>query len=163
MGGREMNFSRDRMIVWSHGDMWNLTGGWGENTLGDNLSPDSFLGLEEVVEEVSVELTGCSGRAAAAAHEITQGEIVTRTMAFTQGAVRQKLNIILSLSNNELMMLIETQGLPLCTVHKCEHYSLLVRVATPTRVHWPHGITHGTHNKMSTLHVYLPLCDGTVR
>ena len=34
-----------------------------------------------------MELTGCSGRAAAAAHEITQGEIVTRTMAFTQGAV----------------------------------------------------------------------------
>ena len=47
------------------------------STLGDNPSPDSFLGLAEVV---SVESTGCSGRAAAAAHEITQGEIVTRTM-----------------------------------------------------------------------------------
>ena len=41
------------------------------------MSPDSFLGVTEVVEEVSVELTGCSGRAAAAAHEVTGGEIVT--------------------------------------------------------------------------------------
>ena len=54
--------------------------------LGSNPSPDSFLGLAEVVGEVSVQLTGCSGRAAAAAYEITQGEIVTGTMAFTQGA-----------------------------------------------------------------------------
>ena len=106
--------------------------------MGDNFSPDSFLGLAEVVEEASVELTGCSGRAAAAAHEITQGEIVTRTMnavSVLKLHVRQKLNTTPSLSNNELMMLIETQGLPLCTVHKCEHNSLLVRVATPTRVH----------------------------
>ena len=42
-------------------------------------SPDSFLGLEEVVEEVLAELTGCSGRAAATVDEISQGEIVTRT------------------------------------------------------------------------------------
>ena len=53
---------------------------WGGGGLGDNPSPDSFLGLAEVVEEASVELTGCSGRAAAAAHEITQCETVTRTM-----------------------------------------------------------------------------------
>ena len=40
-----------------------------------------------------------------------------------------------------IVMLIEVQGLPLCIVHKYEHYSLLVQVATPTRAHWAHGIT----------------------
>ena len=58
-------------MFWSHGDIWSL---------GDNPSPDSFPGLTEVVEEVSVELTGCSATAAAAAHE---GGMVTRTLAFT--------------------------------------------------------------------------------
>ena len=44
-------------------------GGGGGDTLGDNPSPEFFLVLAEVVEEALVELTGCSGRAAAAAHE----------------------------------------------------------------------------------------------
>ena len=56
----------------------------------DNPSPDLLLGLGEVVGEVSVELTGCFGRDAAAANEITQKEIMIDChgcSAFNQGAV----------------------------------------------------------------------------
>lgn len=56
----------------------------------DNPSPDLLLGLGEVVREVPVELTGCVGRHAAAANEITQEEIVIDChgcRVFNQGAV----------------------------------------------------------------------------